>query len=117
MRIRLSIILLVCSLSFISAQGFVENLNALPVIKGTYLEGIENDWLLEKPSEKAQLFRNKESNEIILSNGIISRSFRLSPNATTISLKVLKGDCIGYKCTQIIETVKASKTRLKVQKS
>ena len=89
MKIRLSILFLVGSLSVISAQSNFENLNALPIIKGTYLEGIENDWLIKRPSEKASLFRNKENNEIILSNGIISRSFRLSPNAATTSLKVL----------------------------
>jgi len=89
MKIILSILFLLFSVSEISAQSYFENLNALPVINGAYLEGIESDWLIKRPSEKARLFRNKENNEIILSNGIISRSFRLSPNAATTSLKVL----------------------------
>ncbi|MFT4567887.1 MAG: hypothetical protein ACI9FN_002855, partial [Saprospiraceae bacterium] len=89
MKIRLSILFLIYSVSVISAQSYFENLNELPVITGTHLDGIESDWLLKMPSEKARLFRNKENNEIILSNGIISRTFRLSPNAATTSLKVL----------------------------
>ena len=80
---------LIGSVSVISAQSYLEDLNALPIIKGIYLEGIEDDWLIKRPSEKASLFRNEEHNEIILSNGIISRTIRLSPNATTTSLKVL----------------------------
>ncbi len=89
MKIKLSILVLLGSISVISGQSNFENLIALPVIKGTYLEGIENDWLIKRPSEKARLFRNEENNEMILSNGIISRTFRLSPNAATTSLKVL----------------------------
>jgi len=72
------------------AQDYVEDLKLLPVISGSYKEGVQNDWLIQKPDEKAQAFRNEANNELILSNGIISRSFRLSPNAATISLKVLK---------------------------
>ncbi|MGQ7871030.1 hypothetical protein [Sunxiuqinia sp. sy24] len=71
------------------AQSFKKDVEKLPVISGIYETGVENDWLLKKPSEKAQVFRNESSNELILSNGIISRSFRLSPNAATTSLKVL----------------------------
>ncbi len=89
MKIRLGILFLLGSISVISSQSNFENLNALPVIKGTYLEGIENDWLIKRSSGKSRLFRNEENNEMILSNGIISRTFRLSPNAATTSLKVL----------------------------
>ena len=89
MKIRLSILFLLGSIAVISAQSNFDNLHNLPVIKGPYLEGIENDWLIKRPSEKAGLFRNEENNELILSNGIISRAFRLHPNAATVSLKVL----------------------------
>lgn len=70
-------------------QSFLPYLETLPVIGGIYSDGVESDWLIKKPEEKATLFRNKDKTEIILSNGIISRTFRLSPNAATTSLKVL----------------------------
>ena len=77
------------SFSVIEAQEYLKEINNLPVVKGVYKDGIQNDWLIQKPSETAKVFRNENSNELILSNGIISRSFRLSPNAATTSLKVL----------------------------
>ena len=89
MKLSLSILFLVWSVSVVSAQSYFEKLNELPVISGTYATGIQNDWLIEKPAEKAKVFRNEDNNELILSNGIISRSFRLSPNAATTSLKIL----------------------------
>ena len=71
------------------AQNFVEDLGALPVVNGAYTDGVQQDYLVEKCNEKAGAFRNENSDELILSNGLISRSFRLSPNAATTSLKIL----------------------------
>jgi hypothetical protein len=71
------------------AQNWEEQLKQLPQVGGSYENGLQHDWLLQKPTEKAAVFRNEKYNELILSNGIISRSFRLSPNAATTSLKVL----------------------------
>ena len=86
-----NVILIVILLSaFCSkAQNWDKKIQNLPVIDGVYQDGVKSDWLIQKPSETAKVFRNEDSNELILSNGIISRSFRLSPNAATISLKVL----------------------------
>ncbi|MCY1722774.1 hypothetical protein OU798_20660 [Prolixibacteraceae bacterium Z1-6] len=87
-----ALILVLSVLLFISnqltAQEYLDDLRSLPIISESYTEGIKKDWLIQKPAETAQVFRN-ENNELILSNGIISRSFRLSPNAATTSLKVL----------------------------
>lgn len=71
------------------AQNFVEDIGALPVVNGAYTDGVQQDYLVEKCNEKAGAFRNENSDELILSNGLISRSFRLSPNAATTSLKIL----------------------------
>jgi hypothetical protein len=76
-------------LNTLQAQDYQKEVEKLPLIGGTYNSGVENDWLIKKPAEKAQVFRNENSNELILSNGIISRSFRISPNAATTSLKIL----------------------------
>ncbi len=42
------------------------------------------DWMLDGSSYKASLTENKDKNEIVLSNGLISRRFRLAPNAATV---------------------------------
>jgi hypothetical protein len=46
------------------------------------------DWLIQHPKEKSIVTRRGD-NELVMSNGLISRTFRLSPNAATISLKNL----------------------------
>ena len=72
-----------------NAQNPGENLSDLPLVNGVYIEGVQQDYLVEKFSEEADAFRNEKSNELILSNGLISRTFRLSPNAATTRLKIL----------------------------
>lgn len=46
------------------------------------------DWLIETPSQTATISRSGEK-DLILSNGLISRSFRLFPNVSSHSLKNL----------------------------
>lgn len=48
----------------------------------------ENDWLLEKPAIKASVSRQGEK-QIVISNGLVSRTFQISPNAATVGLKNL----------------------------
>ena len=71
------------------AQDHRDKLLQLPVASGPYVNGMEGDWLLVRPEEKARVMRNKEGNELVLTNGIISRSFRLFPDAATVSFKIL----------------------------
>jgi len=48
----------------------------------------EKDWLLESPETKAKAYISEK--EIILSNGLVSRTIRTVPNAATVSLKNLQ---------------------------
>ena len=61
----------------------------IEVLPSAMKSGISHDWLLKSHDSKAGLYRNTKSNELTLSNGIISRSFRIEPNAATVSFKVL----------------------------
>ena len=72
------------------SQNAIKDLGELPVVNGAYVNGVQQDYLIENLTEKADVFRNDKNNELILSNGLISRTFRLSPNAATTSLKILK---------------------------
>ena len=47
------------------------------------------DWLVKRPEQKAQLYRTGKAGEIVLSNGLLSRTFRLSPNCATVGLEHL----------------------------
>ncbi len=71
-----------------SSQKY-EHIEDLPVAHGKFVNGAEKDWLLDPEGMEAGVFRNEAGNEIILSNGIVSRCFRIAPNAATISLKNL----------------------------
>ena len=42
------------------------------------------DWLIKPDGFKAGVFRAAEPDEIVLTNGLISRTFRLAPNAATV---------------------------------
>lgn len=44
----------------------------------------EGDWLVVAPKRKAGLFQGEDKREIVLDNGLIRRTFRLSPNAAAI---------------------------------
>ena len=71
------------------SQSNIENLRMISEADARYINGFGRDWLVHKPELKANVFRNENSNEIVISNGIITRSFRISPNGATISLKLL----------------------------
>ena len=45
------------------------------------------DWLVKKPSRKAEVLELKDKNELILYNGLVKRSFRLLPNTACIDYK------------------------------
>ncbi|HZY61966.1 MAG TPA: hypothetical protein VFE38_05515 [Edaphobacter sp.] len=50
------------------------------------------DWLLDSSSYKAKISRQNDDKEIVLSNGLLRRVFRLAPNATTIAFDNLTTD-------------------------
>ncbi len=88
--IRKSIVLIFILISnLVIAQNISDEIKELPTPKDSYINGVQQDWLITKPTDNAKVFRNEKSNELILSNGLISRTFRVTPNAATTSLKIL----------------------------
>lgn len=67
-------------------QTYQNKLKSLSVAQGPHVEGPQEDWLIKDPDINAGAFRNEKGNELIISNGIISRTFRLAPNAATVKL-------------------------------
>lgn len=64
---------------------------ALSKLPNYIAEVAKTDWLLQKPVQKAKVQRIG-NNEIILSNGLVSRTFYLSANLATTSIKNLVTD-------------------------
>jgi len=56
------------------------NIQQLPAWSRGMNEITPNDWLINPTSEKAQVLRSEDGKEIVLYNGLVKRSFRISPN-------------------------------------
>lgn len=87
-----NLLCLIFLLSF--AQVFAQNkaIRDLPILSGAYEEGLDEDWLVKKVELEAGLFRNEQGDRLIISNGLLSRSFYLGPNLATVSLDLLSSD-------------------------
>ncbi len=68
--------------------------------------GETGDWLVDRVRRPAQVFHSEGGNELILSNGLISRTWRLSPNAACIGFdNLMTGEAMlrGVKPEAIVE--------------
>lgn len=68
------------------AQIGVAQLNSLPVYKPS---PVKTDWLITPVTQKAGVFQANGGKELVLSNGLISRRFRVSPNLATVDYQNL----------------------------
>ncbi len=55
----------------------------------TQEKGYSSDWLINPPAQKAEVLTNDKGKELILSNGLLKRVFRLQPNLACVSFKNL----------------------------
>lgn len=80
----------VCALLLWSSSGkaqisVAQRLESLPVEAAENV-GEKQDWLLQPQEYRAGVYRSSDGKELILSNGLIRRVFRLTPNAATVGL-------------------------------
>ncbi len=74
-------------LSLGASPSFAQD-SALPKLS-TATEGLlatRTDWLLDASSFTAGVFRGEVSDELVLQNGLLRRTFKLTPNAATVGL-------------------------------
>lgn len=74
---------------FTYSASLIIQVDTLLVLSDKYLYGVGEDWLVENISLEPGVFRNESGDILTISNGLISQSFKLSPNCATISLKQL----------------------------
>ncbi|MDX1933886.1 MAG: hypothetical protein SFU56_14905 [Capsulimonadales bacterium] len=74
------------------AQGTPTMLSALPPLTETERKPAEGDWLVAPIAQTARAGRGDAANELILTNGLIRRVWRVTPNAATVAL-----DCLTTK--------------------
>ena len=63
-----------------------DRLKKLPVADYTGMAECEGDWLIDDKPYKAGVWAGKDGKSVILSNGLVSRIFRITPNLATIDL-------------------------------
>lgn len=83
---RTLLVFLLFSSTFSIAQ---ETISSLPV----WIETAElikgKDWLISKVDQKAELYRSDDGKNIIFTNGLLKRSFRIQPNIACIDFSNL----------------------------
>ena len=88
MKVLITIILLSCSFSS-NAQNNNLELEPKQVSYGN------SDWLIDGRAYKAGVFRNENDEEIVLSNGLLRRTFKISNNAATVAFdNLITGETI-----------------------
>jgi hypothetical protein len=87
---------LVAATSFVLAASSTEtapklrkDTDGLPILKQGLLDPLPLDWLVEPLPVQAAAYRGASTNELVLDNGLIRRTFRLAPNAATVALENL----------------------------
>jgi hypothetical protein len=64
-------------------------------IHSQYLPKQENDWLIKASRHKANVLKNTDQKEVVLSNGLIKRVFRIEPNCATVDYQnLITGEAI-----------------------
>lgn len=73
--------LILCLFAFVSLQAPAE------LLAGTTVRSVssQKDWLVDNSGYRATLTEDTDRGEIVLSNGLIRRRFRLAPNAATVA--------------------------------
>ncbi|MCD6393863.1 MAG: hypothetical protein J7M40_10180, partial [Planctomycetes bacterium] len=80
--------------------------NRLPILTETAAKPVEADWLIEPVARRAGVFSKEDRREIVMTNGLISRTFRVMPNAATIAVdNLMTGESMlrGVKPEAMIE--------------
>ena len=65
-----------------TAPAWQKKLAALPSVSPP----LDVDWLIDDIDRPAGVFRGPGAAELVLDNGLVRRSFRLTPNAATVAL-------------------------------
>ncbi|MBN2375833.1 MAG: hypothetical protein JXD22_05515 [Sedimentisphaerales bacterium] len=82
---KLSILISIFSAITLVNSASAVDIASLPMYEPEKMQ-TKDDWLIKPTQTHSGVFRTQNENEIVLSNGLISRTFRLAPNAATVGL-------------------------------
>jgi len=92
---------IITGLLFVVHMPGVFGQQGLPVYDAGKEKSIIPDWLVKAIKEKAAVYRSADSKDIVLSNGLVKRVFRIKPNIACIDYKNLANG------QQLLRAVKA----------
>lgn len=81
------LVVLVTALSILTNINAQESISDLPVIKP--MTKYSNDWLVQMTTQKSGIFRSADGKTIVLDNGLVQRSFRITPDFACIDYRNL----------------------------
>jgi hypothetical protein len=61
----------------------------LPAL-GEEAAAVKTDWLVQPVERKSGVYRGSHANEVLMTNGLISRTWRMAPNGATVALDNLR---------------------------
>ena len=61
--------------------------STLPALPQNQPQPGRNDWLIDGARSRAGAYRSADGKEVVLDNGLIRRSFRLTPNCATVGFE------------------------------
>src|SRR5438105_5032296 len=77
------------------AETALAGLEKLPLVDERFVQTPKFDWLVTPSKQPGGIYRSRHANEIILQNGLISRTWRLTPNAATVAFdNLMTGESI-----------------------
>lgn len=80
------VVVLLIQSSAIGANDLVDRVAALPKLQSK----VDSDWLIHTSTRPSGVFSTSQPGEIVLDNGLIRRSFLVSPNLACVELKQLR---------------------------
>jgi len=67
-------------------KDLLKSIQQLPLLSEQGVGTVESDWLVHPTKMPTSVYRTNHDNELVLTNGLISRTFRILPNAATVAL-------------------------------
>lgn len=61
----------------------------LPIGTPELVNGVKKDWLVNEINLESKIFKTDDARSIVISNGLVSRTFRVTPNCTTTAFNNL----------------------------
>ena len=89
-----------------SADDIDAAISSLPELSGEAREPVATDWLVVPTRRETRVYRQRGSREIVLTNGLLSRTWRVRPNGATVALdNLMSGQSMlrGVKPEAIVE--------------